>query len=71
MVTKIKEPDPNDPFCIHEALSMSYFLQSSVDSQLLEHPTIINHPDLTRIAEAASECLVELYQRLGALSAKD
>lgn len=54
-------------FGCHEALHMTSFLTSAIDSELAEHPTIKDNPRWLQMAEMARDVLASLYQEIGAV----
>ena len=55
-----------DAFGRHEVLHMSLFLAQCVEEQLLDHAQVKANPDWSRLAEAANDALLRLYQAIGA-----
>lgn len=55
------------PFYVHEALDRTSIFQHMVEMELAEHPAIRANPEeWGLLADVASWCLAELYQRIGA-----
>lgn len=57
--------DPDDSYCVHEVFHMSSFLSSSIDNELVNHPTIISNTEWLKLAVLASAALEELYKAIG------
>jgi hypothetical protein len=58
------DPGPGSRYC-HEALHMTSFLKSAIDSELCNHPTICANPEWFKLAIEAQERLADLYQAIG------
>jgi len=54
-----------NPIGQHEAQDRAFIAQEHVESYLCEHPFVIFDPESWRLAKMASQCLADLYQRLG------
>lgn len=58
------DPAPGSFYC-HEALHMTSFLCSSIDTELCGHPAIAANPEWHRMAMSAHQKLADLYQMIG------
>lgn len=54
-----------DSYACHEALHMSAFFASAVESELVEHRAVMSNPEWLQLATNAVETLSALYQKIG------
>ena len=54
-----------NPVGQHEAQDRAFIAQEHVETYLCDHPFVIFDPESWRLAKIASQCLFDLYQRLG------
>jgi len=54
-----------NPIGQHEAQDRAFIAHEHVDSYLCDHPFVILDKESWRLAKIASQCLAELYQRIG------
>jgi hypothetical protein len=57
-------PAPGTFHC-HEALHMTSFLTSAIDTELCNHPAILANPEWFRLAMEGQQKLADLYQDIG------
>ncbi|MBW3243500.1 hypothetical protein KUV57_12575 [Epibacterium sp. DP7N7-1] len=54
-----------DKFHEHEALHAAHLVLDTWNNHVAEHPYVSADPDLKRLADAASESMMALYQEVG------
>ena len=55
----------------HEAQDRAFIAQEHVESYLCDHPFVIFDKESWRLAKIASQCLADLYQRIGNVKLDD
>ena len=59
-----------NPYGYREVLHLSYVQHEVIEEYLVAHPAIVLDPTAYRWAYLASQCLFELYQRIGNLESE-